>query len=460
MEDRWAIEAAAAGFTRRRASRALLVTYCVFVTYTTLLPFRFSLDRATLATNLDRISWHPLHNVHGFPAPAFDLVGNIVFFLPLGVLAYLAQRRRTGSDRARIARATAWGVALSLAVETLQLLTPGRSPATSDLLTNTLGALLGAVVTSAAWQWKRSGWVRRLVNRVRTRPGGVAAAGLIVVVILQGLLPFDPSLRSAARALEALRVAPWIGAGADNLHAAPVYALLAGVLLFPALKRSRRRRLTRFLLVLAAVLAGSALLEAAQLVLHSRTTALLDVVAALLGSSVGIVVAGLVWRWPRHSWALATGCYTLGLVSATLLDVRPWITVSRWLGLTSTARYEPSLSIVTGSLLHLLLYVPLGYLVARRHPMHLDASSWKLGAWVATACASVALLLETTRLLVLGGADGWRLVSASLGGLVGAYACVWSEATAAEEAQRAIDASTTRPSRPTTEATLIATTSS
>ncbi|UCE03751.1 MAG: VanZ family protein [Candidatus Latescibacterota bacterium] len=460
MEDRRVIEAAAAGFNRRRASRALLVTYCLFVTYTTLLPFRFSLDRATLAANLDRISWHPLHNVYGLPAPAFDLVGNIIFFMPLGVLAYLAQRRRTGSDRARIARATAWGLALSLAVETLQLLTPGRSPATSDLLTNTLGALLGAVVTAAAWRWKRSGRFRRLAHRVRTRPGGTAAAGLVMVVMLQGLLPFDPSLRSAARALEALRAAPWIGAGADNLHAAPVYALLAGVLLFPALKRSRRRRLTRFALVLAAVLVGSTLLEAAQLVLHSRTTALLDVVAALLGSSVGILVAGFVWRRPRHAWAWVTGGYTLGLVSVTLLDVRPWITVSRWLGLTSSARVEPSLSIVTGSLLHLLLYAPLGYLVARRHHLQTDPSSWKLGAWVATACASVALLLETTRLLVLGGADGWRLVSASLGGLVGAYACAWSEAAAAEEAQRSMLASTPRAATASAEASLIATTSS
>jgi hypothetical protein len=80
-----------------------------------------------------------------------DVVINVLGFVPLGFLAMglLADMRRTG-----FWQSLRWVVlfcfSVSLSIEIVQYFLPGRSSSLVDLLTNTLGALVGA--TLSAWE--------------------------------------------------------------------------------------------------------------------------------------------------------------------------------------------------------------------------------------------------------------------------------------------------------------------
>ncbi|MBE5825497.1 MAG: VanZ family protein [Butyrivibrio sp.] len=72
---------------------------------------------------------------------------NILLFVPFGVLASIAIRNKS---RARgILVSTAIGFALSLTIECIQLATGRGMFETTDLLTNTAGSLIGALITVA-----------------------------------------------------------------------------------------------------------------------------------------------------------------------------------------------------------------------------------------------------------------------------------------------------------------------
>src|SRR3954471_7762674 len=69
-----------------------------------------------------------------------DLLLNVVLFMPLGVA--LAPR---GHSRNRI---FLLALLLSTAIELIQFFIPGRDPSVSDVVANTCGAVLGALVAS------------------------------------------------------------------------------------------------------------------------------------------------------------------------------------------------------------------------------------------------------------------------------------------------------------------------
>lgn len=73
-----------------------------------------------------------------------DVVGNVLLFVPLG-LTFAAASTRV-SRWGRLAAATVSGALLSLLIEVMQLAMPSRASDVDDVLFNTLGALLGAVV--------------------------------------------------------------------------------------------------------------------------------------------------------------------------------------------------------------------------------------------------------------------------------------------------------------------------
>ena len=126
---------------QRRASplaRAALLTYAVLVIYAGLALWSGWRDLgvgafAFLAAPL------PRH------ITAFDLIVNVVGYLPFGALAVLALHPRVRGLSA-LALATLAGVLLSGCIEALQTFLPRRVASNVDLATNTLGALLGALL--------------------------------------------------------------------------------------------------------------------------------------------------------------------------------------------------------------------------------------------------------------------------------------------------------------------------
>lgn len=165
--------------TRARLSRALLLYYAGVVLVITLAPFRFAAPR---------------HFVVYYGTMPFDLVANVLLFVPLGFLYPLG-----GPDgrRATVLRALAAGLLLSACIEAAQLFEPERYPSVVDLAANGVGALTGALLQRAA------------ARRIRLSPAAVGrlALELPLMGLVYLLVPLL-WLGSLAARDSALRVAP------------------------------------------------------------------------------------------------------------------------------------------------------------------------------------------------------------------------------------------------------------
>lgn len=93
---------------------------------------------------------------------AFDIVVNVAAYVPFGVLLAVALARRLRHPELLIA-VTAAGALLSLSLEALQSLLPGRIASVVDLIANAAGAALGAL----AGPWLRHPPVKRHVIALR-----------------------------------------------------------------------------------------------------------------------------------------------------------------------------------------------------------------------------------------------------------------------------------------------------
>jgi VanZ family protein len=119
-------------------ARYLLLAYALLVIYGSLHPFSGWRDQgvgafAYLGGALPRY------------ITAFDLVTNLVAYVPLGFFALLALHPQLRGTAALAAAGVAGGV-LSLLLEALQTYLPSRIPSNLDLATNGLGAFAGAAL--------------------------------------------------------------------------------------------------------------------------------------------------------------------------------------------------------------------------------------------------------------------------------------------------------------------------
>jgi len=78
----------------------------------------------------------------------FDLLGNLVLFLPLGLTVAGAVGR--WAPVGRLVAAGLVGLALSVAIELVQLGIPGRASDVDDVIFNTVGTLVGAATYAVA----------------------------------------------------------------------------------------------------------------------------------------------------------------------------------------------------------------------------------------------------------------------------------------------------------------------
>src|SRR5262245_11826779 len=123
-------------------ARYLFVAYLLLVVYASLYPFSGWRDRGLPAFAFLTASFNR-------PVPAFDVVINVLGYMPLGFLAVLA-----AYPRWRGVAGLAFGIAVSIiatfTLESLQLYLPTRTSSNLDLLANTAGGALGALAAAAA----------------------------------------------------------------------------------------------------------------------------------------------------------------------------------------------------------------------------------------------------------------------------------------------------------------------
>lgn len=144
------------------------------------------------------------------PLPPFitrtDLSTNFLVYVPLGYLLalYLVRPRRRGRA---VLLATLAGMALSLTLESLQQLIPGRIASNLDALLNGLGTLTGALLTLHHRRLLRAARWARSWRLAWFRPGLRVNIGLVLIV-LWGLAQFS--------------LLPVPGAGWLGLHLRPL----------------------------------------------------------------------------------------------------------------------------------------------------------------------------------------------------------------------------------------------
>ena len=144
--------AVSARFERRGRAAAWggLIAYLLLILWVTL-----ALGYGDPAGGTGGLNLTPLQEIRraldsGHTSPWVNLLGNVALFMPLGTLIALLAR---GRWVARFVVATVWGLLISVVIEVSQL-GLGRVADVDDVILNTLGALLGAllapVVVSAA----------------------------------------------------------------------------------------------------------------------------------------------------------------------------------------------------------------------------------------------------------------------------------------------------------------------
>ncbi len=154
-------------------ARYLFIAYALLVVYASLHPLSGWRDRglpqfAFLSAPFPR------------PISAFDVVANVVGYVPLGFLAALATYPRLRRGRA-FAFGSALSLLFSLTLESLQLYLPTRTASNLDLLANAVGGSLGALAALGATRpLLDSGGLQRLRNRVFL-PGARADLGLVLL---------------------------------------------------------------------------------------------------------------------------------------------------------------------------------------------------------------------------------------------------------------------------------------
>ncbi len=271
----------------------LAAAYALFIVYASLSPFSGWQEQGL---NYYAILAVPLLRQYTW----FDVAANLLAYLPFGLLLGLVLRARCGALWS-VLLATLGGLALSAAMEYAQMYLPSRISSNLDLLTNSGGALLGALL--AVGIAPRAWFALHLAHwRVRLFHGGGEADFGLALVALWMFAQINPSLpmlgsvfiSKAARApFVVVQPEPfsWLASAAVTLN-----LLMLGMLLLTLL-RHRRHALNALLLVLCAV--ALAKFATAAVLLKSWALLLWLNSEAMLGLFAGVLLLLAATRLPR-----------------------------------------------------------------------------------------------------------------------------------------------------------------
>ena len=135
--------------------RIALLVYVLLVIYSTGFPFSGWRDNGLLP-------WSYLVEQMPHYWTGFDLVVNVIGYVPLGGLSVLALYPRVRGAWAVLITSTL-GILLAISLEALQSYLPSRVPSNLDLMTNSLGVIIGALSGTLLYSpvleksWLRSG---------------------------------------------------------------------------------------------------------------------------------------------------------------------------------------------------------------------------------------------------------------------------------------------------------------
>lgn len=296
----------------------------------------------------------------------FDFTLNLLSYLIFGFLLASLLHHRWRPARV-IAVTTASGMLLSVCMEYLQMYLPTRYSSNTDMLSNTLGALLGALLLFYLVRYRWNVRIRELhykwFKHGRIFDFGLALIALWLFAQSNPSLPMLGSvfIREVARwPFDIVPASPfsWLECGEVTLN-----LLLTGILL-STLLRERRHTVNTLLLMLGALTLVKFI--AAALLLKSWALLIWLDSEAMLGIAAGLLLLVALLRLP-HLWLLLAGALAallyLVLLQDLLLGNHP-----------STAR-----RLYHWHYIHLLNYNGFSQLVILLFPLLMLAYLWRTG---------------------------------------------------------------------------------
>lgn len=162
--------------THRKASasvRIALLVYLLLIIYASGFPFSGWRDNGL-------VPWTYLGEQMPHYWTSFDLIVNVIGYVPLGSLIVLALYPRIRGGWA-VVIASASGILLAVMLEALQSYLPSRVPSNLDLMTNAVGVIIGAVAGTLMYSpVLEKSWLRSLRRAWFSEQ---ASRGLIVIAL-------------------------------------------------------------------------------------------------------------------------------------------------------------------------------------------------------------------------------------------------------------------------------------
>jgi glycopeptide antibiotics resistance protein len=276
--------------TKRNLIFSTFLIYLAFVIYGSLVPLNFRylpLDQA----------WSNFHNILNIKlgvASRVDLVTNILLFIPLSFLwlGTLWSTNNLGLKLGASALVLICCLCLSIGIEFSQLFFPPRTASQTDMLAETLGALIGILL----WWWKGTvtvKWIEQFFNQHESTAGRLL---WIYLAILFGynILPLDLTispieLHDKWRQGKIILI-PFTGLPSGAAEFA--YNLFTDIVIwipvtFLFILSGKRRPMQAWIWTVTAAI----ILEFAQLLVYSRVTDFTDIISACLGAGIGVIAA-------------------------------------------------------------------------------------------------------------------------------------------------------------------------
>ena len=158
---------------QRSSATPLALAWAALIVYASLYPFQWRGLPQAAAHEWAALPW-PRYWPH------FDIAANLLGYLPLGALLFVAGARSGASAARALLLAALLGSALSLSMEELQNFVPQRVPSAKDWLLNSAGALAGALLAAGAL---RAGWIGHW-QALRERWFIASSAGALALLLL------------------------------------------------------------------------------------------------------------------------------------------------------------------------------------------------------------------------------------------------------------------------------------
>ena len=288
-----------------KSDRKILTFFCLLlavgILYAALMPYNFSWDTAQAREGFRRaFDYWPTGEIKH----RADMVQNVLLFMPLGFLIMVRCLLGRGGKVAGLLAATVLSALLSGMIETGQLfLDPSdtgeleRISSVSDLLMNTVGGLIGAILAAGIGLALWRGCSRGIRRWRLERPAALVALALMILLVLDALAPFQPTL-DVGTVWRNVKAATWSVSEGFGLHPwhhwlvrrIAVYAVLSALLAAGMARDGRSRRLPA--LFLTALFAFA--IELAKPSILERTINLANPVASIIGAVVGCMLGAFM----------------------------------------------------------------------------------------------------------------------------------------------------------------------